>query len=103
MDSISNRLELNKADLLNGETSTAGDAAVRVAIAETQIQAENKEYFLKYGIDLDSLNDKKKKRSQTMLLVKNLPFQASEEDIMKLFYGLKHHGEKPKKLLLPPS
>jgi multiple RNA-binding domain-containing protein 1 len=40
------------------------------------------------------------KRSSTAILVKNLPFDTKEDDLMKLFTGV---GDGPRRILLPPS
>jgi len=41
------------------------------------------------------------KRSKTMILVKNLPYDTSMEDLTKVFHGI--GGDVPQKILLPPS
>lgn len=61
--------------------------AVRLALAETNLVNETKEFFEKHGIVLDSFG--KKERSDTIILVKNTPFGTSEDDLRELFgkYG----------------
>jgi hypothetical protein len=63
-----------------------GDLAVRLAIGESQVQEENKVFFSKFGINLDvleSLNSHSKslQRSNTTLLIKNLPGDAQKEEL----------------------
>ena len=41
------------------------------------------------------------KRSKTAILVKNLPYDTQEDDLMKLFGGI--GGDAPERILLPPS
>lgn len=50
IDSLAARYGVNKGDILDKET---GNMAVRMAIGETLIVKENKEYLLENGIDLD--------------------------------------------------
>jgi multiple RNA-binding domain-containing protein 1 len=61
--------------------------AVRLALAETQIVNETKEFFEKHGIVLDSFG--KKERSETIILVKNIPYGTTEDEMRELFgkYG----------------
>ncbi|KAJ2960379.1 hypothetical protein NQZ79_g4192 [Umbelopsis isabellina] len=92
--SIADRLGVSKADVLNPE---AENQAVRLALAETQIVNETKEFFSKHGIVLDSFA--KKERSDTVILVKNIPYGTSEEELRDLFGK---HGDLGR-VLLPPA
>ncbi|PVU98730.1 hypothetical protein BB559_001338 [Furculomyces boomerangus] len=74
-DSIAERLQISKADLLNSET---GSPAVRLALAETHIISETKRFFELNGIVLDAFSGKKPARSDTVILVKNIPFSISK-------------------------
>mmetsp|Transcript_1883 Transcript_1883/g.2049 ORF Transcript_1883/g.2049 Transcript_1883/m.2049 type:complete len:622 (+) Transcript_1883:3-1868(+) len=111
VDNLAERLGLRKGDILGVKDKlSSGDAAVRLALGETQIIEENREYFRQHGVDMDALvsangnqtreattNDKK--RSKTAILVKNLPFDTRLEELTKLF----HVGQEPMNILLPPS
>ena len=105
VDNLAERLGLRKGDLLGVKDKlSSGDAAVRLALGETQIIEENREYFKTHGVDMDALvsaseNDKAIKRSKTAILVKNLPYDTRSEELTKLF----HVGEASFNLLLPPS
>ena len=113
VDNLAERLGLRKGDILGVKDKlSSGDAAVRVALGETQIIEENREYFQQHGVDMEALvsaNDgsngnqpgtaKLKKRSKTAILVKNLPFDTRVEELEKLF----HVGQEPVSILLPPS
>lgn len=57
--------------------------AVRLALAETQIVNETKEFFERHGIILDA--NGRKERSDTVILVKNVPFGTMEQDMRDLF------------------
>jgi multiple RNA-binding domain-containing protein 1 len=71
--------------------------AVRLALAETQIVNETKEFFEKHGIVLDTFG--KKDRSETIILVKNIPYGTTEEDMRELFGKYGELG----RVLVPPA
>jgi multiple RNA-binding domain-containing protein 1 len=104
VDNLADRLGLRKGDILNVKDGlSSGDAAVRLALGETHIIEENREYFRKEGIDMEalvSLKGDNSKRSTTALLVKNLPYETEMEELTKLFHGV---GDAPQRILLPPS
>ena len=107
VDNLAERLGLKKGDILNvKEGLSSGEAAVRLALGETQIIEENREYFGQHGVDMDILvsgpsNGKGgPKRSKEMILVKNLPYDTTEQELAKLFQGV---GDAPVRILLPPS
>mmetsp|Transcript_11802 Transcript_11802/g.24906 ORF Transcript_11802/g.24906 Transcript_11802/m.24906 type:complete len:923 (-) Transcript_11802:15-2783(-) len=112
IDNLSDRLGLAKGDILNvKEGLSSGGAAVRLALGETQIIEENREFFAQHGVDMDILvsGASKKhrsgkgdgtKRSKEMILVKNLPYDTTEDDLKQLFQGV---GDAPARILLPPS
>jgi multiple RNA-binding domain-containing protein 1 len=100
VDNLSNRLNVSKGDVLDVKDGiSSGNAAVRLALGETHIIAENREFFLKYGVDLSEKDSVK--RSKSTILVKNLPFDTSLEDLTKVFHGI--GGDVPSQILLPPS
>ena len=104
VDNLADRLGLRKGDILNVKDGlSSGDAAVRLALGETHIIEENREYFQNEGIDMEalvSLKGDNSKRSTTALLVKNLPYETELEELTKLFHGV---GDAPQRILLPPS
>lgn len=71
--------------------------AVRLALAETQIVNETKEFFENHGIILDTFG--KKDRSETIILVKNIPYGTTEEDLRQLFGKFGELG----RVLIPPA
>uniref|UniRef100_A0A023FBD9 Putative rna-binding protein rrm superfamily n=2 Tax=Triatoma infestans TaxID=30076 RepID=A0A023FBD9_TRIIF len=81
---ISKKYNVSKEDVLIGK-----DAAVRLALAETQLVAETKKFLEENGVKLDAFNQKVKKRSKTVILVKNLPPNTTIPEIRELFakYG----------------
>ena len=94
MSSISQRLGVPKAELLD---PTSSDAAVRQAHAETHVIQETKQYFIANGVDIDSFQTKI--RGDTAILVKNFGFDTKADDLRKRFeeYGL------VSRFLMPPS
>ncbi|KAI9259083.1 hypothetical protein BY458DRAFT_541272 [Sporodiniella umbellata] len=93
-ESIADRLGVSKSEVLNAD---ANNMAVRLALAETQIVNETKEFFEKHGIVLDTFG--KKERSDTIILVKNIPFGTTEEDMRELFGKYGEMG----RVLMPPA
>ncbi|RCI01220.1 Multiple RNA-binding domain-containing protein 1 [Rhizopus azygosporus] len=93
-ESIADRLGISKSDVLNAD---ANNMAVRLALAETQIVNETKEFFEKHGIVLDSFG--KKERSETIILVKNIPYGTTEDEMRELFGKYGELG----RVLMPPA
>ncbi|CAM9897496.1 unnamed protein product, partial [Ectocarpus fasciculatus] len=104
VDALADRLGVGKSDILDREE---GDMAVRLALGETLLVKENKEYFEKEGVDLSVLESAKGKgsgkgaeeRSSTVILVKNLPYSAEAAELAKRFGAFGDVG----RVLLPPS
>lgn len=94
VSSVADRLGLAKSEVLD---PTSSDAAVKQAHAETHIIQETKSYFKQQGVDLDSF--KKSQRGDTAILVKNIPYDCSKDELKRLF---EEHGEI-KRFLMPPS
>ena len=94
MSSISERLGLPKAQLLD---PTSSDAAVQQAHAETHIIQATKAYFTANGVNLDAF--KKAARGDTTILVKNFSYETKPSDLKVLFES---YGDLLR-LLVPPS
>ena len=94
VSSVADRLGLSKSEVLD---PTSSDAAIKQAHAETHIIQETKAYFRQQGVDLDSF--KKSQRGDTAILVKNIPYDCSKDELKRMF---EEHGEV-KKFLMPPS
>jgi multiple RNA-binding domain-containing protein 1 len=111
VDNLSDRLGISKGDILNVKDGiSSGNAAVRLALGETHVISENIAFFEDHGVDVVALEVKSNKidggggaptRSKTMILVKNLPYDTSLEDLTKVFHDI--GGDVPQKILLPPS
>jgi len=113
-DNVANRLGFTKGEVFNVRDGlSSGDAAVRLALGETHVIEENRKFFTSHGIDLDALDltsrnstttdrrQQKQRRSQTMVLVKNLPYDTTKEEITKVCHT-GGDGDAPN-VLLPPS
>ena len=111
VDNMSDRLGMSKGDILNVKDGiSSGNAAVRLALGETHIISENFSFFEDHGVDVMALEAKSSKmgggggtptRSKTMILVKNLPYDTTLEELTKVFHDI--GGDIPHKILLPPS
>ncbi|KAG6884046.1 hypothetical protein C0993_001834 [Termitomyces sp. T159_Od127] len=93
--SIADRLNIDKASILNPEEGD--NAAVKLALAETHIINETKAYLESQGVDLASFSSRA--RSDTVILVKNIPYGTSAAQIRELF---EPHGELAR-VLVPPA
>ena len=94
VSSVADRLGLAKSEILD---PTSSDAAVKQAHAETHIIQETKAYFKTQGVDLDAF--KRSQRGDTAILVKNIPYDCSKDELKRLF---EEHGDI-KRFLMPPS
>ena len=94
ISSVSDRLRVSKSALLD---PTSSDAAIKQAIAETNVIQETKAYFALNGVDIDAFI--RKERDDTTLLVKNFSYGVKPEELMEVFgiYG------PVTKILMPPS
>ncbi|KAF6745615.1 rRNA primary transcript binding protein [Ephemerocybe angulata] len=96
--SIADRMNIPKTAILNpesGESST--NPSVKLALAETHIITETKAYLESNGVVLSSFTTKA--RSDTVILVKNIPYGTTEAQIRELF---EPHGELAR-VLVPPA
>jgi len=97
-NSISHRLGIDKATLLGTDTDTHVSPAVRLALAETRVIQETKQFFAEQGIELDKL-ERVTARTDDTILVKNLPYGTTGEEIRALFARFGDVG----RVLIPPA
>ncbi|KAL5520301.1 hypothetical protein ACEPAG_9515 [Sanghuangporus baumii] len=106
--SIADRMNIPKADILNPDADAEDktSAAVKLALAETHIIQETKAFLEAEGIDLSAFStldssDRtvRARRSDTCLLVKNIPYGTTAEQIRSLF---EPHGELSR-VVVPPA
>lgn len=100
MDCISHQLGIPKRKLLSLDHESNGDHLTsRVALAETQIIQQTKEYFENHGINLEINQLESQKRSKTIILIKNIPYSTTEDELLQLFnpFG------SIQRIILPPT
>ncbi|KAF8624322.1 hypothetical protein AX15_005951 [Amanita polypyramis BW_CC] len=93
--SVADRFNIDKNDILNPESG--GNPAVKLALAETHIVQETKSYLESQGVVLSSFSSRA--RSDTVILVKNIPYGTTTEQIRELFGP---YGELIR-VLVPPA
>ncbi|KAK9465420.1 hypothetical protein V1512DRAFT_277415 [Lipomyces arxii] len=96
VESLASKMGVTKSDLLDPDST---DAAVRQAMAEAHAIDDAKRYFEAVGMDLNAFSDTQSGRSDTVILVKNFPFDTTIEEIRDAF---SEHGEV-RRVLMPPS
>ncbi|KAJ1346838.1 hypothetical protein KIN20_001741 [Parelaphostrongylus tenuis] len=96
-DTLSERLGIEKSDLMNSETGES--AGVRLALAETRLVRETREFFLANGVCLDAFSRPAAKRSNMVMIAKNLPANVQVEELQRMFGKF---GEVDK-VLMPPE
>ncbi|PKI83001.1 Multiple RNA-binding domain-containing protein 1 [Malassezia vespertilionis] len=95
--SISDQLGIPKTDILTSDEAGASPA-VRLALAETRVIQDTKQFFEENGMQLEHLHDVRE-RSDDTILVKNIPYGTSGEELRALFA---HFGDVGR-VLIPPS
>lgn len=98
--SIADRMNIPKSAILNpdSESSDNTNPAVKLALAETHIINETKTYLESHGVIADTFVAKVP-RSETIILVKNIPYGTTETQIRELFEA---HGQLAR-VLVPPA
>ncbi|XP_049848370.1 probable RNA-binding protein 19 [Schistocerca gregaria] len=97
---MADRHHVEKSDILDKEQS--GSMAVTLALGETSIIQETKEFLESQGVCSDTLKshyDPSVKRSSTTIIIKNIPATAQLDELRSLF---EKHGTLSK-IILPPS
>nr|CAD7200804.1 unnamed protein product [Timema douglasi] len=87
-DLIAENYNTTKEQVL--DSSGKASVAVRLALGETQIVSQMREFLEESGVRLDAFNQAPKQRSKTTILIKNLPAKTSDSEIRELFAK---HGE----------
>lgn len=86
---ISAQYSMKKREILSMESS---DQAVRIAMAETQIINETKEWLESQGVNLGFLDENRAEciRSERIILIKNIAYECKESELRELFefYGV---------------
>lgn len=96
---MAERYSLDKSAIANS-TKKNDSLAVRLAVGETQIIHETRQFLVDNGVHLDAFSQAlpSTKRSKTVILAKNLPIRTRDHDLRILFekYG------KLQRIILPP-
>ncbi|KAK4440384.1 putative RNA-binding protein 19 [Sesamum alatum] len=88
VENIARKFGVSKSELLDRESD---DLAVRIALGETQVIAETKKALSNAGVNISSLEEFAAgktdglKRSNHVILVKNLPYGSSESELSNMF------------------
>eukprot|EP00039_Didymoeca_costata_P013685 m.212073 g.212073 ORF g.212073 m.212073 type:complete len:869 (+) comp15847_c0_seq1:210-2816(+) len=96
-DSMANSFGVSKSMIL--DPTSEESMAVRMAMGETHIVAENKKFLAEHGISLSSFDTRIAKRSDTVLLVKNTHFDVTEDELREMFGVYGSIG----RVIIPPS
>lgn len=94
---VAERYGTSKEAILGPESK--GSAPVKLALAETQIVTETKQYLERMGVKLDVFAGKSQKRSKTIILVKNLPHGTNIKELREIFQKYGQLG----RIILPQS
>ncbi|NWV21321.1 RBM19 protein, partial [Origma solitaria] len=86
-DAMAHKYNASKSQVLDAEGKDS--VAVRVALGETELVQEIRQFLVENGVSLDSFSQAAGERSKTVILVKNLPAGTSAMELQELFG---HHG-----------
>ncbi|XP_046390578.1 probable RNA-binding protein 19 [Ischnura elegans] len=96
-DAIAREYDTTKEKVL--DSSSGNSVAVRLALGETQLVSKTREFLLENGVSLSAFDQATKKRSKTILLVKNLPAGTEASELREIFDKHALLG----RVVLPPS
>ncbi|XP_071789462.1 probable RNA-binding protein 19 [Asterias amurensis] len=96
-EAIAQKYQTTKSQVLDAETGRS--LAVRMALGETQIVAETRQFLLDNGVALNSFSQASGARSKTVMLVKNLPAATQATELRDLFVPFGSLG----RVILPPA
>lgn len=92
-DAMAEKYNASKEEVLKGD-----GAATRLAMGEVEIVEETRAFLQENGVRLDAFNQVVEKRSKLVILVKNLPYKTSPEELRNLFAPFGDLG----RVLIPP-
>jgi len=96
-DVIAARYGASKRDV--SESTSTHSAAVKMALGESEIVAETRDFLLKNGVHLDAFGNAASARSKNVIIAKNLPTETSSGELRKLFGGFGKLG----RVLIAPA
>jgi len=95
-DVMASKMNTAKSNILDAESSKS--VAVRMALGETEIVSDTREFLESHGVILDVFGQADAARSKEVLLVKNLPAGTTSEELREVFA---EHGNLGR-VLMPP-
>lgn len=98
VNTLSKNYQASKEAILDMNEGGSG-AAVRLALGETEIVMEMRKFLEANDVLLDAFQTTSKKRSRTVILVKNLPAETTVSEIQTIFSKFGLVG----RCVLPPS
>lgn len=98
-DLMSEKYNVDKADVVLSDAVGGNTAAVRLALGETQIIHQTKKYLESEGVRLEAFDKPPDKRSKHVIIAKNLPAFTPVIEIRELFAKFGVLG----RVLLPPG
>ncbi|XP_076818672.1 putative RNA-binding protein 19 [Clavelina lepadiformis] len=96
-DALSEKYNEDKNVILS--STDKHSAAVRVALGETQIIKETRDFLIDNGVSLDAFSQPNAERSKTVIIAKNLSVGATSSELREMFEKHARLG----RLLLSPS
>ncbi|KAI9208070.1 uncharacterized protein BJ171DRAFT_490143 [Polychytrium aggregatum] len=96
IESMANKLNIKKSEILDPQSE---NMAVRVALAETNVINDTKQYLEDEGVSLDAFERGRKVRSDAIILVKNIPASTERAELVELFGRFGSLG----RVVLPPA
>ncbi|XP_005105065.1 probable RNA-binding protein 19 [Aplysia californica] len=96
-DAMAKKYNTDKSRILDSDAK--GSVGVRMALGETQIVAETRDFLLSHGVALDSFGQAAGERSKTVILVKNLPTGVTSDELREIF---SRHGSVAR-VVMPPT
>ncbi|XP_069070627.1 probable RNA-binding protein 19 [Pleurodeles waltl] len=87
-DAIAQKYSTTKSQVLDDEGR--GSVAVRVALGETQLVQDVRQFLLDNGVSLDSFSQAVGERSKSVILAKNLPAGTKTSELEEVFG---HYGD----------
>ncbi|GFY39638.1 probable RNA-binding protein 19 [Trichonephila inaurata madagascariensis] len=96
-DIIAEKYNVPKSKLLSGDSKES--VGVRMALAETEMVLENRNFLIKNGVQLDAFSQPAAERSKTVIVVKHLPAKTAAEELNEKFSKFGTIS----RVILPPS
>lgn len=97
VDMMAEKYNRSKQEILGSEGKQS--VAVNLALGETQIVDETKQFLEDNGVSLEAFSSPGVQRSNTVILVKNLPAKTAAQELSEIF---SQYGEIGR-VVLPPS